>query len=360
MSAAVRTLVALWLVLVGVFTTAAPARAASLDAPPSMRAAGPGVMSRTQVRFVPEPGLEALAAELAPTTQAALARIAQDLPGLPELESVEVRLVKHAERMSEFAPPGHGAPIWAAGVAYPSAGVILVAARGADGQFLDAQGTLVHELAHMALDRALAGAHVPRWLHEGFAYRHSTEWSWGRTQTLAGALFSGDLIPVGALEYAFPERHDAVSLAYAESYDFVEFLANRGRWQDVADDGNPAALRAFLAALPKTGSVDLALAESYGRSLAQLEEEWTESLRARYMWYPAAAIAGLFWVVLALLAVVGYFRKRRQLRARLADMAVEERLAEERAAAERAAEEARLRAEAALHGGDGQGAQLWN
>jgi hypothetical protein len=284
-----------------------------------------------QVTFVAAPGLADKAAELAPQVDAALREISTDLVGLPPLEHVEVRLVLHTDDMTAAAPPGATAPDWAAGVAFPEAGVVVIAARDSNGQLIDMRATLIHELAHMALDHALGEAHIPRWLHEGFAYRHSTEWSWEQTQTLASALWRGDLMPIGALEYAFPARHDAVSQAYAQSYDFVEFLANRGRWADSNDDGDPYAFRRFLALMAQHYSVDAALNEAFGRNLGQLEVEWLEGLRSRYMWYPAAAIGSMFWVVLAVLAIYGWMRRRREGRARLVVMAAEEEAALERA-----------------------------
>jgi hypothetical protein len=277
-----------------------------------------------RVTLVAEPGLEDEARRLARRADATLAGIEEDVPGLPRLGHVEVRLVKHAEDLPAAAPPGRGAPPWAVGVAYTDVGVVTVAARTPTGALNDMGGTFRHELAHMVLERALGEDRAPRWLHEGFAYLHSSDFSLARAQTLAGAVFRGDVVPLAALEHAFPLRHDGASLAYAQSYDFVAFLAHRGRFEDAQDDGDRWAFRFFLQRLGAGDSLDQAAHAAFGRGLPQLEGEWLESLRSRYFWYPVAALGGAFWVAIALLAVVAWRRKRRQMRKMLAQMEAEE------------------------------------
>jgi hypothetical protein len=277
-----------------------------------------------RISFQAEPGLDATARRLDPGAERALQRIEADLEGLPRVDRVQVRLVHHAEDLARVAPPGHGAPAWAVGVAWPDVGVVAVALQQPDGTLVDAEATLAHELAHMALERALGAQRVPRWLHEGFAYLHSSEFEWGRSETLGAALFRGGVLPIDALETSFPVRHDAVALAYAESYDFVSYLASRGRWPDAHDDGDRWPFRSFLQHVARGERLDVAANAAFGRSIAELDEEWVETLRGRFVWYPIAALGGFFWVLLALLAVLGWMRQRRLRRARLQQMAAEE------------------------------------
>ncbi len=317
------------LLLVVAWLSAAAGLTARADAGAlEIKAAGSGGAVRPigphRVSFRAEPGLEATAARLAPGAERALALIEADLEGLPRVEHVEVRLVKHAERLSTVAPPGRSAPPWAAGVAWPDTGIVAVAARTPDGNLIDMESTLAHELAHMAIERALGTGRVPRWLHEGFAYQHSSEFTMERAQTLAMAAFRGAIVPIQALDSSFPARHDGVSLAYAQSYDFVGFLTERGRWPDADDNGDRWPFRHFLAEIAAGKSVDGAAQVAFGRTIVELETEWYESVRSRYMWYPIAALGGTFWVFLALLAVIGWRRRTRQKRARLAEMATEE------------------------------------
>jgi hypothetical protein len=273
-----------------------------------------------------EEGLEDQAETLAPKAELYLERIEADLGDLPRVERVEIRFIKHAEDLALAAPPGAGAPAWAVGVAYPGHGIVIVVARDRLGNLNDMEKTMAHELAHMALDRALEKGEIPRWLTEGFAYLHSSDFSMARFTTLMGAAIGGKLLRIGELNSHFPAEEDEVALAYAQAYDFVSFLARRGRWDDVYDDGNRGAFRQFLASIGKGQSIHRAAEESFGRRLDDLETEWLADLKARTLWYPVGLVGALLWVVGALLLVLAWRRRRRQKRMRLRQWEVEEAL----------------------------------
>lgn len=271
--------------------------------------------------------LRRVARNLANAAEDALARIATDLPGLPAPRSIQVRLVDDASQLPSVAPEGRGAPSYAVGVAYPDLGVVSIATRKG-AQFEDAEATLRHELAHIALGAALGD--VPRWLHEGFAYQHSAEWSWERTETLAGMIWFRSVIPLHQLDRSFPAEESATHRAYAESYDFVGFLSRRGRWDDASDDGDRYPFRRFLAEIARTRDIDRAAIAAFGRPVASLFEEWEEDLRNRLMFAPVGLFALGLWVLAALLLVLGWARRKRQARATLARWAAEEDLRRDR------------------------------
>jgi Peptidase MA superfamily len=265
--------------------------------------------------------LRAVARRLADAAESALTRIATDLDGLPAPGLIEVRLVDDASELPRVAPSGRGAPPYAVGVAYPDLGVVSIAMRrGAEPQ--DAEATLRHELAHIALGAALG--EVPRWLHEGFAYQHSAEWSLARTETLAGMVWFHTIIPLTQLDNSFPAQEMATHRAYAESYDFVGYLSRRGRWDDKSDDGDRFPFRRFLAGLSHGDSMDLAAIRAFGRPIGDLFEEWRSDISNRLMFAPVGLFALGLWVVAAILLVLGSLRRRRQARATMARWAMED------------------------------------
>jgi hypothetical protein len=263
-----------------------------------------------------EPGTEDIGRDLVHHAESALADISADLIDLPAPRHVELRLVRDSSDLAKVAPPGRGAPAWAVGVAYPELGIISVALRRG-GHQLDPVFTLRHELGHLALGAAL-GDRAPRWLHEGFAYQHSPEFSRDRVQTLAGMAWFGNAIPLAELDHSFPAEELPANRAYAQSYDFVGYLARRGRWEDRDDDGDRYPFRRFLREVAAGASLDSAAIRAYGRPLDALFVEWKSDLARRYRLLPIGLLGFGLWILATLLLVLAWWRRRRQNRKRVA------------------------------------------
>jgi hypothetical protein len=274
-----------------------------------------------------EPGLESTARALQDTADEELVKISDDLVDLPVPRFIHVQLVRDAATLAEVAPNGRGAPQYAIGVAYPDLGVISIATRRGPN-LADPVQTLRHELAHIALGAAL-GPRAPHWLHEGFAYQHSMDWSWDRTETLAGMAWFGGIVPLDELDRSFPAEENPANRAYAQSYDFVGFLTRRGRWEDTADDGDRWPFRRFLTALGQTGDIDAAAKRAFGKTIHELYDEWHDDLSRRYMLAPIGVLGLAVWCLCAVLLVLAWRRRRRQNTTRLAQWATEERLRDE-------------------------------
>jgi hypothetical protein len=287
---------------------------------------------RLELRY--EPGLESTARQLRDSAEAALERISSDLIDLPVPRTIRVQLVRDAASLAAVAPAGRGAPPWAIGVAYPDLGVLSVATRR-DGVASDPLQTLRHELAHVALGAAL-GRRAPHWLHEGFAYQHSMEWSWERTETLAGMAWFGGIVPLDELDRTFPQEELPAHRAYAQSYDFVGFLSRRGRWEDHADDGDRWPFRRFLRAVGNGMELDAAALAAYGKPLHELYDEWRADLSKRYLLAPIGLLGLALWVLCAILLALAYMRRRRMNRRRLGEWEREERARDEELARQRA------------------------
>jgi hypothetical protein len=312
-----RALLILMLALVSLGSL--PGRA---DAVPLVRLPGAG---RIDIRY--EPGLEETARQLAANAEDVLIRISADLVDLKVPQRIRVQVVRDAQSLPSVAPEGRGAPPWAIGVAYPDLGIISVATRrGAN--LVDPAATLRHELAHIALGSAL-GPRAPHWLHEGFAYQHSAEWAWDRTETLAGMAWFGGIIPLDQLDASFPQEESPAHRAYAQSYDFVGYLSRRGRWEDKEDDGDRYPFRRFLTMVGQGTNVDAAAQRAFGKPIGQLFEEWRDDLSKRYMLAPIGLLGLALWILCALLLALAYWRKRRINRRRLGEWETQERREDE-------------------------------
>ncbi|CAN5591232.1 hypothetical protein BH11MYX1_BH11MYX1_16760 [soil metagenome] len=288
-----------------------------------------------------EAGLEGPARELEASAEDTLSRIAKDLPDLPLPRVVHIQLVRDASSFASVAPDNRGAPAYAVGVTYPDLGVVTVAMRRG-AELVDPRATLDHELGHVALGAAL-GDRAPHWLHEGFAYQHSAEWSMARSETLAGMVWMRGIIPIEQLDRSFPAEESPAQRAYAESYDFVNFLSRRGRWEDAADDGDRWPFRRFLREIGQGASLDTAAKHQFGKNIHELFEEWRDDVRGRYIMAPAAIIGVIAWVLVGLMLMLAWRRKRKLNRIRIAQWDFEERLADQRRRAEEAEQAERLR-----------------
>jgi len=111
-------IVATIIALGGAGAVAQPASMSSRDGPD---AAAPYT---GRIEVVAEPGLESLGRDLAASAEDELSRIAADLIDLPVPRRIEIHLVRDASELPAVAPPGHTAPPWAIGVAYPDVGVV--------------------------------------------------------------------------------------------------------------------------------------------------------------------------------------------------------------------------------------------
>lgn len=269
-----------------------------------------------------EAGMEEVAAGIAEQVPADLDAIYADLSGLPRPETIEIRLVKQAASLQAAAPEGSLVPEWAAGVAFPTRGIVIVAMRR-DANDLAFRNTTTHELAHMALGAALRG-HAPRWLDEGFAYLHSSDFSWARTRTLAGMAWTGNRYFLYELEHRFPPGENAAGRAYAQAYDFVAYLAKRGRYADEDDDGNREPFRQFLVRISDGRGLDNASIRAFGVPMEQLEREWWESVRTKYLWSLVGMFTLFVWFVGAILLMLAWWTRRRQNKRRLAQWALDE------------------------------------
>src|SRR5690606_32025355 len=138
---------------------------------------------------------------------------------------------------------------------------------------------------------------------------HAPDLALERAETLFGMAWMDGTIPLADLDASFPAEELPAHRAYAESYDFVNFLTRRGRWADSDDDGDRWPFRRFLRALANQAAdepldLDAAARAAFGVDLRGLFIEWQADLRSRYMFLPAGVLAFLLWAVASVLLVL--------------------------------------------------------
>ena len=256
-----------------------------------------------------------------------------EMLGQDVLARVEVRITPSFSDMTRLAPIGAPPPSYASGVAYPKLHLVLIsmmAPRGAEATDLDQ--VFRHELAHIALEDAVLGKHVPAWFNEGLAIGLAGENTVDRQKVLFNATISGKLLPLADLDRGFPSDHFEVGIAYAESADFLGFLMRRS---------DSLRFASMLERVRDGQTFDRALADAYGSDLRKLEFQWRSEVERRYSIIPLLAGGGILWVGVIGALGWGFVKKRRRAKAILAKWAVEEEI-EDALLAQRAAEAADL------------------
>jgi hypothetical protein len=244
--------------------------------------------------------------------------------GQSVLDHVEVRIARSPEDMATLAPIGYPPPRYAVGVAYGALHLVLLSMREPHtAEAADLREVLHHELVHVALEDATQGHHVPRWFNEGLAIFASGEAWTTRVHTLWDATLSKTVLPLSDLDRGFPDENQQVSIAYAESADFVRFLLR---------DEDRARFGSLIERVRKGTPFDRALSDAYGSNTRKLEYEWREELDKRFSFWPVLMGSSTIWAIIMGVLVVAYVKRRRKAKETLARWAKEE------------AEEDRLRA----------------
>jgi hypothetical protein len=242
-------------------------------------------------------------------------RLSQDF-GQPALENVLVRVARTPDQMVELGPEGAPPPAYAAGVAYPSIRLVLLALQAPETwDAPDLTELLKHELTHVALADAVASHHVPRWFDEGLAIKESGELPWTRTKTLWDAMLAKRLLPLADLDRGFPSGGYQVNEAYAESADFVRFLMR---------DTDQARFGSLLERVRAGVPFDRTLEDAYGADVRKLEYEWREELSRRFGVLPMLTGGGALWVLMMGLAGAAWLKRRRRAQSKLKEWAREE------------------------------------
>jgi hypothetical protein len=275
-----------------------------------------------RITFVYYPQDDRLARSLAVSAAAN-----DSFPGLARpRQRVLVAIAPDAKTFRAWVGPR--APEWGAAIAFPESHRIVIHGRDAGARAGDPVSTLRHELAHLVLHEAL-GDLPPRWFDEGYASYAAAEW--GRDETLATsvALVFRPVPGIESLDDYFTAGEQKADEGYALAHRAVAELASIDRER---------GLSLFFRYWKETGSMDRAVRQAYGLTLADFDQRWRDRTRRRYGGLALTADFALLGLVGSITLLPLWIARRRRDRRRLDAM----RAAEERA--DRAVRESALAA----------------
>lgn len=205
---------------------------------------------------------------------------------------------------------GGRAPEWGAGVAMPQLGIIVI-----PGYVSDRGGThtlpqiLRHELAHVALQRHLGDALVPRWFTEGYATWTAGEFNADSGWQLRLALATDRAPALDSLTLDWPLLATDARIAYLLSGSAVAYLYSLG---------SPDTFERFLTEWRLSGDFEQSLRGVYVLASPQFERLWREHVKRRYGWLQVLSQTAFIWTILTLLVLALFVIRRRRDRRRMA------------------------------------------
>lgn len=317
-------------VLIAGLAASGPAAAAP---PPEQMPAGYTVERIGAVRWTYPTSAEPEAKDLARDVDSTWSELAERF-GVRVSPELDLRIALNPEEMQALAPPGRRLPSYASGVAFPAEGLILMtfsAPRSFERPNM--RKLLVHELTHVALHRAIAGAdamdpaaeasierRIPRWLSEGVAVHEAGENTIDRIRVLWEGALGGRLVPLDQLDSRFSAKHGTVDLAYAQSADLVSYILD--------GEGDEIRFRVLIAQMRSGADFEAAFSKAYGFSVEDLERAWRERITRRFGRWPSLLVGlSALWAFGAVLLFIGYVRVRRRHRRTLDRWQIEEEAA---------------------------------
>jgi hypothetical protein len=213
--------------------------------------------------------------------------------------------------------------MWIAGLAQPSRGRVVVKQQPESGL----RKVVRHEIVHLLVAQALGEAadEAPRWLHEGAAKLYGDDWSAADRDVLAEAAKSDRIDGLDQLAQ-FPTHPDRAAVAYAESYVLVRYLASLDPQH---------GLGGLLEAFRETREVPRALRRAYGLSPQEVETGYraavAQEVRAAPITWGVEALIFLGMVIVFMVALGRVRRRSREIRERMEEEELLERLFEETA-----------------------------
>ena len=249
---------------------------------------------------------------------AQIATSMQPFPGIDPARwsqaPIEIALAPTESAFQQLS--GGFAPEWGAGLAFPADSKILIPAYASErGAVADMPRILRHEVAHIALYRAVDGTRVPRWFNEGYA-----TFSAGQLDAEAGWLLrlsflAGRAPPLDSLDLDWPTLTGDARLAYLLSASAVDYLSRAS---------GERGLRRLIDLTRTTRSFDAALRQTYGLDMSSLEREWRKDVKKRYGWIVVLSQGFAFGGVIGAIIIVLWFVRKRRDRKRMAALKANE------------------------------------
>jgi len=202
--------------------------------------------------------------------------------------------------LPEDAELARQTPAWVAAFASGNE-VVLFPARTPSYPHESLQELLQHEVAHVLINRAAGGQHVPRWFHEGVALAAERAFSLGDRANFAIDVAFGGTVQAASLDRLFQAGPGSVARAYRLSGLLV---------QDLLEVHGPRLPANVLQRMRDGMTFDAAFHASAGMSVDEAVDRFWHRRRLWVTWLPWLTSAASIWTVMTLLAIAAFVAVR--------------------------------------------------
>lgn len=204
----------------------------------------------------------------------------------------------------EGSPEARAVRGWVAGYARGAAGpIVLFPERSPTYPDDSLEELLHHEVAHVLIERAARGGALPRWFHEGVAMAAGRAWGIEDSSRFVLATLRGGPARLADTEALFAGGGGSAARAYAVSGAFVRDL--------MARHGGGVSGE-ILGRVGRGVAFEEAFRQATGETLAAAEESFWRRRTVWQRWLPFLTSSFALWIVVTLLALWAFQRRRRR------------------------------------------------
>jgi len=157
---------------------------------------------------------------------------------------------------------------WVGGIAFPVVSEASIVVQSSDDDTL--QRDMPHELTHLLFHQLITPGIAPTWFDEGLAVYNQNFHESEMIVRFKTALNDHNLLPLNTIAQSFPADADKAYLAYAQSWQLVDYMYQAFGLQKMAvlihDMDNP------------NQGFDADMRQAFGLDVAHLENQWHLSL----------------------------------------------------------------------------------
>ncbi|MCF7911152.1 MAG: hypothetical protein K9M99_01385 [Candidatus Cloacimonetes bacterium] len=254
-----------------------------------------------------------LAAELGEKLAADIGDFQKKIGHYPLLET-HIIIAADQKEYESFLQSSSGIQEFSQAIYRHSTNTIYIRSPRDNLRYQELNKILLHEYIHSYVFHYFSNA--PLWFHEGMAVYFSNDFSHNRELGLARDYLFGNTMPLSEMRQNYPVNRIEWESFYAKSALAVRYLSiNKSgqfyRLWDFAEDSgqfNASFLRSF-----KYTALDFSLF---------FEEYCKTHFRSEII----LALSGMIWLLFPLLFIIGYIRRSRKMRQKLAEMEAGERI----------------------------------